>query len=64
LRYELGMQIVYDLLSQMAVVSFREEITMLGPFKSQKLATEAGEKFCRDRGWIDDDFDSRGLVIS
>jgi hypothetical protein len=64
LSYELGMQIVYDLLSQMAVVSFREEITMLGPLKSQKLATEAGERFCRDRGWIDDDSDNRGLVIS
>lgn len=53
--YEPGMQIVFDLLSGMAVVSFRESITMLGPFATNRLATQAGEKNCRDQGWVDND---------
>jgi hypothetical protein len=51
--YEPGMQIVFDLISQMAVVSFRGRVDTIGPFATQRLAREAGERYCRERGWID-----------
>jgi hypothetical protein len=53
MAYEHGMQIVFDLMTRMVVVSFRGEVGMIGPFASQRLATEAGERYCRERGWID-----------
>lgn len=51
--YEDGMQLVFDNVERTIVVSFRDMIKLLGPFKDQKTAVEAGEKFCRDRGWDD-----------
>ncbi|WP_113012123.1 MULTISPECIES: hypothetical protein [unclassified Rhizobium] len=51
--YEAGMQIVFDLVDKTIVVAFRDEVTMLGPFKDQKTAIRAGEQYCRDRGWDD-----------
>jgi hypothetical protein len=54
MAYEEGMTIAFDLLSGMAVVSFRGDIVMLGPFANERLARKAGERFCRDRGWEDE----------
>jgi len=51
--YEPGMQIIFDMVSGMAIVEFREKIKTLGPFKNQKEANLAGERYCRDHGWID-----------
>jgi hypothetical protein len=51
--YEQGMQLVFDLVGRTVVVSFRDDVTMLGPFADQKAAIRAGEQYCRDRGWVD-----------
>jgi hypothetical protein len=53
MAYEDGMQIIFDMVSGMAIIEFRGVIKMLGPFKSQRDANEAGEKYCREQGWID-----------
>ena len=53
MQYEAGMQIVFDMLTQMAVVEFRNTTTLLGPFNSQREANAAGEALCRRRGWQD-----------
>jgi hypothetical protein len=60
MSYEEGMQLVFDLLTRTVVVSFRGQIEMLGPFNDQKEAVSAGEKYCRDRGWIDGDVQKSG----
>lgn len=52
--YEAGMQIIFDLMSGMVVVSFRGTVKMLGPFQTQRQAIVAGEQYCRERGWFDD----------
>jgi hypothetical protein len=51
--YEAGMQLVFDLVERTVVVSFRNNVTMLGPFANQKTAIRAGEQYCRDHGWHD-----------
>jgi len=51
--YEDGMQLVFDLVDRTLVVSFRDNVKLLGPFENQKAAIHAGEKYCRDRGWED-----------
>jgi hypothetical protein len=61
--YEEGMQIVFDLLSGTIVISFRDKIAMLGPFEDQRTAIQAGEKYCRDRGWIDSEPTKRDDVV-
>lgn len=53
--YEEGMQLVYDNVERTLVVSFWEIIKLLGPFKSQRAAVFAGEQYCRDLGWVDND---------
>jgi hypothetical protein len=55
MAYEPGMQIVFDLVSKTTVISFRDEMKMLGPYENQRIAIAAGEEYCRDRGWIDED---------
>ncbi|KQV80497.1 hypothetical protein ASC90_25170 [Rhizobium sp. Root1220] len=51
--YEYGMQLVFDLVERTVVVSFRDDLKLLGPFTSQKAAIRAGEQYCRDHGWDD-----------
>ena len=51
--YEDGMQLVFDHVDRTLVVSFRDRVTMIGPFESQKAAVRAGEQYCRERGWDD-----------
>jgi hypothetical protein len=51
--YEDGMQLVFDLVERTVVVSFRNNVIMLGPFRNQKAAVRAGEQYCRDHGWDD-----------
>ena len=53
MAYEPGMQIVFDMVSGMAIVEFREQIKILGPFRNQREANEAGETYCRERGWLE-----------
>jgi len=55
MAYEDGMQLVFDDVERTLVVSFREIIKLLGPFESQKAAVLAGEQYCRDLGWVDND---------
>lgn len=50
MAYEQGMQLVFDLVGRTVVVSFRNNVKMLGPFADQKAAIRAGEQYCRDRG--------------
>lgn len=51
MAYEQGMQIVFDAVTKSAVVVFRDELFILGPFANQRLAYDAGEQLCRDQGW-------------
>lgn len=53
MAYEEDMQIVYDVVNKSAVIVFRDELKILGPFVTSKAAYEAGEQFCRDNGWQD-----------
>ena len=53
MAYEQGMQLVFDMVGRTVVVSFRNNVKMLGPFADQKAAIRAGEQYCRDRGWVD-----------
>ena len=39
-------------------------IEMLGPFASRRLATEAGEQYCRERGWLDKPLPRRNFLRS
>lgn len=49
--YEPNMRVVYHVLSKSVLVTFRGEITMLGPFVDRDEAVEAAEDYCRERGW-------------
>lgn len=52
MRYEAGMQVVYDVLKKGVFVEFRGRSHYLaGPFPSQKAAVAAAEDYCRDLGW-------------
>jgi hypothetical protein len=53
MAYEHGMQLIFDLVDRTVVVSFRNDVRMLGPFADQKAAIRAGEQYCRDHGWDD-----------
>jgi hypothetical protein len=55
MAYEKGMNIVFDLLSNTVVVSFRGEAVILpGRFLTNRDGIAAGEAYCRERGWKDD----------
>jgi hypothetical protein len=49
--YEPNMRVVYHVLSKSVLVTFRGEITMLGPFADRDEAVDAAEDYCRERGW-------------
>ncbi|PZP57831.1 MAG: hypothetical protein DI604_34180 [Delftia acidovorans] len=52
--YEPGMQIIFDVVGKRAMIIFRGNIIDLpGPFPTQAAAISAGEKRCRELGWID-----------
>jgi len=53
--YEADMQLVFDHVKRTLVVSFRNLVKILGPFADQKSAVRAGEQFCREHGWDDDE---------
>lgn len=53
MTYEEGMQIVFDAVSKMVVVIFRDELSFHGPFESRSAAYTAGEDHCRRMGWED-----------
>lgn len=49
---EQGMKIDYDVVTKQTRVSFRgDRITLPGLFPTLEAATQAGEEFCRGRGW-------------
>jgi len=54
MSYEIGMHLVFDPVERVLVVSFRNVIKTLGPFADQKSAVQAGERFCRENGWVDE----------
>jgi hypothetical protein len=45
------MGIIFDVLTKTAVVTFRGEVKMLGPFPNRQAAIKASEAFCRLKGW-------------
>jgi hypothetical protein len=52
MKYEPGMQIVYDVLQKGVFVEFRGSSHYLpGPFPDQKAAIRAAEEHCRSLGW-------------
>lgn len=54
MAYEPGMQIIFDVVGKRAMIIFRGSIIDLpGPFLSQSDAISAGERRCRELGWID-----------
>ncbi|KAF1042565.1 hypothetical protein [Xylophilus sp.] len=53
MTYEDRMQIVFDTVSKMAVVIFREKLTFHGSFTTRNAAYQAGEDHCRLMGWDD-----------
>ncbi len=60
MAYEPGMQIVFDVVGKCAMIIFRGSIIDLpGPFFSQSEAISAGERRCRELGWIDRANDSK-----
>ena len=54
-RYEVGMQIIYDVLKKGVFIEFRGVGHYLeGPFASQREAVRAAEDHCRRSGWDDE----------
>lgn len=52
MRYEPGMQIIYDVLRKGVLVEYRGSTEYLtGPIANQREAIAAAEAYCRDRGW-------------
>jgi hypothetical protein len=52
MKYEPGMQIVYDVLKKGVLFEFRGLSYYLpGPFPNQKAAIAAAENHCRTLGW-------------
>lgn len=50
--YETGMRITFEPRSGSVMVRFRGRLTVLaGVFGTEDEAVDAGETFCRDRGW-------------
>lgn len=51
-KYEDGMQILYDVLSKGVFIQFRGKSDFLkGPFPNQREAIRAAEDYCRKLGW-------------
>lgn len=54
MQYESGMQIIFDVVGKRAMIIFRGNLFDLpGPFSSQSEAILAGERKCRELGWLD-----------
>lgn len=52
MKYESGMQIIYDVLKKGVFVEFRGRSHYLeGPFANQREAIRAAEDHCRKLGW-------------
>ena len=52
--YEPGMRITFDPGAKTALVAFRGRLTTLpGRYADQNAAVQAGEDYCRHRGWAD-----------
>ncbi len=52
--YEPGMRIIYDPSKREVTVTFRgRRTTLTGEFASEVIGREAGEAYCRSRGWKD-----------
>jgi len=52
MKYESGMQIIYDVLKKGVFVEFRGRSHYLeGPFASQREAMRAAEDHCKSLGW-------------
>lgn len=49
--YERDMQIIHDPITKSVFISFRGQVTMLGPFSDKVTAIQAAEDFCRSKGW-------------
>ncbi|MCJ8056879.1 hypothetical protein GB928_023745 [Shinella curvata] len=56
MKYEAGMQILYDVVSKGVFIQFRGRSEFLtGPFASRHEAILAAEDYCRRMGWGGDD---------
>lgn len=54
MKYEPGMQIIYDVLRKGVLIEFRGVGHYLdGPFATQREAVRAAEDHCRELGWDD-----------
>jgi len=52
LRYEEGMQIIWDVITREIVVIFRGAVTtLLSKFETHQDGINAGEQICRNAGW-------------
>lgn len=52
MKYESGMQIIYDVLKKGVFIEFRGRTEYLeGPFANQRAAMRAAEERCRELGW-------------
>nr|WP_314092868.1 hypothetical protein [uncultured Shinella sp.] len=52
MKYESGMQIIYDVVKKGVFIEFRNRSHYLeGPFPSQRDAIRAAEEHCRKLGW-------------
>ncbi|HEV7433939.1 MAG TPA: hypothetical protein VGO22_03580 [Pseudorhizobium sp.] len=49
--YEKGMHIIYDVLTRCAIVNFRGEMDIIGPYPNRAVAVAAAEDRCRGKGW-------------
>ena len=49
--YEKGMHIIFDVVTRCAVVTFRGEIDIIGPYPNRSAAIVAAEARCRENGW-------------
>ena len=54
MKYEAGMQIIFDVVGKRAMIIFRGNlIDLAGPFANQAAAIAAGEQKCRELGWLE-----------
>jgi hypothetical protein len=52
MKYEEGMQIIFDVLNKGVFVEFRGRTEYLaGPFPNQRAGIAAAEEYCRQHGW-------------
>ncbi len=50
--YEAKMSVAYEDTDKTVTVHFRgEKIVLPGPYQTREQGMEAGEQYCRERGW-------------